>query len=209
MLDETTHQERLQRRPSSEGTQRDFAVERGGQPRKQRPRAERLAICAESGISRRRWSSVSGTATACGSLIAGWEPGSINPSEGLLLKFSGDLVYLVLIRGSNLDRPLNEGVHQSHPRRLPKASGALGPRDDRRGNQAGGRDGTDHRQHRGGGVRVARRPQGMAQQESPGVYGSVIILAPLVRAFVPQAVALLSAMPISPQVVAKLTILPG
>jgi len=32
-----------------------------------------------------------------------------NPSEGLLLKFSGDLVYLVLIRGSNLDLPLNEG----------------------------------------------------------------------------------------------------
>lgn len=32
-----------------------------------------------------------------------------NPSDGLLIKFSGDLVYLVLIRGSNLDRPLNEG----------------------------------------------------------------------------------------------------
>ena len=32
-----------------------------------------------------------------------------NPSEGLLLKFSGDLVYLVLIRGSNLDKPLKEG----------------------------------------------------------------------------------------------------
>jgi len=29
-----------------------------------------------------------------------------DPSEGLLLKFSGDLVYLVLIRGSNLSRPL-------------------------------------------------------------------------------------------------------
>ncbi len=29
-----------------------------------------------------------------------------DPSEGLLLKFSGDLVYLVLIRGSNLDKPL-------------------------------------------------------------------------------------------------------
>jgi hypothetical protein len=28
-----------------------------------------------------------------------------NPSEGLLLKFAGDLSYLVLIRGSNLDRP--------------------------------------------------------------------------------------------------------
>lgn len=33
-----------------------------------------------------------------------------NPSEGLLLKFSGDLVYLVLIRGSSLDRPLDEGA---------------------------------------------------------------------------------------------------
>jgi hypothetical protein len=33
-----------------------------------------------------------------------------NPSEGLLLKFSGDLVYLVLIKGSNLDRPVKEGA---------------------------------------------------------------------------------------------------
>jgi hypothetical protein len=41
----------------------------------------------------------------------GWlGPWRFNPSEGLLLKFSGDLVYLVLIRGSNLDRPLNEGA---------------------------------------------------------------------------------------------------
>ena len=37
-------------------------------------------------------------------------PWQYNPSQGLLLKFSGDLVYLVLIRGSNLDRPLNEGA---------------------------------------------------------------------------------------------------
>ena len=37
-------------------------------------------------------------------------PWQYNPSEGLLLKFSGDLVYLVLIRGSNLDKPLNEGA---------------------------------------------------------------------------------------------------
>jgi hypothetical protein len=36
-------------------------------------------------------------------------PWQHNPSEGLLLKFSGDLMYVVLIRGSNLDRPLNEG----------------------------------------------------------------------------------------------------
>jgi hypothetical protein len=33
-----------------------------------------------------------------------------NPSEGLLLKFSGDLVYLVFIKGSNLDKPLKEGA---------------------------------------------------------------------------------------------------
>ncbi|WP_437186550.1 hypothetical protein SH668x_003704 [Planctomicrobium sp. SH668] len=31
-----------------------------------------------------------------------------DPSAGLLLKFSGDLVYLVLIRGSNLNRPIEE-----------------------------------------------------------------------------------------------------
>ena len=31
-----------------------------------------------------------------------------DPSAGLLLEFSGDLVYLVLIRGSNLNRPIEE-----------------------------------------------------------------------------------------------------
>jgi hypothetical protein len=36
-------------------------------------------------------------------------PWWFDPSEGLLLKFSGDMVYLVLIRGSNLDKPLGEG----------------------------------------------------------------------------------------------------
>ncbi len=40
------------------------------------------------------------------SWLGNWQ---YNPSDGLLLKFSGDLVYLVLIRGSNIDRPLNEG----------------------------------------------------------------------------------------------------
>ena len=33
-----------------------------------------------------------------------------NPSQGLLLKFSGDAVYVVLIRGSNLDRPLSDST---------------------------------------------------------------------------------------------------
>ncbi len=32
-----------------------------------------------------------------------------NRSEGLLLKFSGDVVYLVLVRGSNLDKALDDG----------------------------------------------------------------------------------------------------
>lgn len=31
-----------------------------------------------------------------------------DPSAGLLLKFSGDLIYLVLIQGSNLDQPLQD-----------------------------------------------------------------------------------------------------
>jgi hypothetical protein len=39
-------------------------------------------------------------------LLGQWQ---FNPSEGLLLKFSGDLMYLVLIKGSNLDKPLEEG----------------------------------------------------------------------------------------------------
>jgi len=41
----------------------------------------------------------------------GWMgPWRYNPSEGLLLKFSGDLIYLVLIRGSNLAMPLSDGT---------------------------------------------------------------------------------------------------
>jgi hypothetical protein len=40
------------------------------------------------------------------SWLGNWQ---YRPSDGLLLKFSGDLVYLVLIRGSNIDRPLSEG----------------------------------------------------------------------------------------------------
>ena len=32
-----------------------------------------------------------------------------NPSAGLLLKFTGDVVTLVFIRGSNLDAPVNQG----------------------------------------------------------------------------------------------------
>ncbi len=92
-----------------------------------------------------------------------------NPSEGLLLKFSGDLVYLVLIRGSNLDQPLNEGAINLTHAGLQRHRVLWIREMSERGNPASRRDRADHRQHRGGGVRVACRPQGMAQQERPGV----------------------------------------
>jgi hypothetical protein len=37
-------------------------------------------------------------------------PWRYDPSEGLLLKFSGNPAYVVLIRGGNLHKPLNEGA---------------------------------------------------------------------------------------------------
>ncbi len=36
-------------------------------------------------------------------------PWRYDPSEGLLLKFSGDVVYLVLIKGRKFDKPLTDG----------------------------------------------------------------------------------------------------
>ena len=42
------------------------------------------------------------------SLLASWK---FNPSAGLLLKFTGDVVTLVLIRGSNLDALVNQSVN--------------------------------------------------------------------------------------------------
>ena len=41
------------------------------------------------------------------SWLGNWK---FDPSDGLLMKFSGDLIYLVLIRGSNLDRPLADST---------------------------------------------------------------------------------------------------
>ncbi len=114
-------------------------------PRERRLRAKRSATCAEFATAaaavefrfrdgNSMWFNYSWLGT--------WQ---YNPSEGLLLKFSGDLVYLVLIRGSNLDKPLKEGGHQSDACRPATPSRTLGPRDDRRGNPAGGGDGTDDR----------------------------------------------------------------
>ena len=91
-----------------------------------------------------------------------------NPSDGLLLKFSGDLVYLVLIRGSNLDRPLNEGAinltHAGLQRHRVLWVREMSEEESRQVGEKG-----DHRQYRGGGIREPFRPQGMARQARPGV----------------------------------------
>ena len=75
------------------------------------------------------------------SMLGLWQ---YNPSEGLLLKFSGHLVYLVLIRGSNLDRPLNKGAINLIHAGSAKAQDTMGPRDERRGEQTGWRQRANH-----------------------------------------------------------------
>ncbi len=109
MPDETKHQERLQRNshPAGHAT---FS------PKKEAEAEEAEASCGAFGYLRgiRDQSAAVEFRFRNGNSI--WFPYTwmgnwqYNPSDGLLLKFYGDLVYLVLIRGSNLDRPLNEGA---------------------------------------------------------------------------------------------------
>jgi hypothetical protein len=109
MIDDPTHQERLQRNPHLAG----FT---GMVPAKEADGEGAEASCGAFGYLRglRDASAAVEFRFRDGNSI--WFPYSwlgnwqYNPSEGLLLKFSGDLVYLVLIKGSNLDRPLNEGA---------------------------------------------------------------------------------------------------
>ena len=106
--DKPTHQDRLQRNPH-------LAGHTGHLPKKEADAEESEASCAAFGYLR-------GIADRANAVEFRFRDGNsvwfpygwlgtwrYNPSEGLLLKFSGDLVYLVLIRGSNLDKPLNEG----------------------------------------------------------------------------------------------------
>ena len=98
-----------------------------------------------------------------------------NPSEGLLLKFSGDLVYLVLIRGSNLDKPLNEGAINLTTGGLQRHRVLWIREMTRRRHQASvGETGPTIDSIEVGGVRVAGRSQGMAQQERPGVLTNAV-----------------------------------
>ena len=90
-------------------------------------------------------------------------PWRFDPSDGLLLKFSGALVYLVLIRGSNIDRPLHDGTINLTQCRFATPSGALGPRNELPTKSGSRRDRPDHRQHYGRSVRTQRRPRKMAR----------------------------------------------
>jgi hypothetical protein len=109
MLDDTpTHLERLKRggAPSGlagimqlkegEGDSQEAACHAFGYLRGVEDKAEALELRFKGGDS--MWFPYHWLGT--------WQ---YNRSEGLLLKFSGDVVYLVLIRGTKLDKPLDDG----------------------------------------------------------------------------------------------------
>lgn len=115
MPDDLTHQDRLQRDAAPQGLK--AILESREQPREKEKEGEPIeAACQAFGYLRgiRDQSAAVEFRFRDGNSV--WFPYSwlgnwkFNPSEGLLLKFSGDLVYLVLIKGSNLDKPLNEGA---------------------------------------------------------------------------------------------------
>lgn len=109
MIDNHTHQDRLQRNPHLAGFTGMLASKDGeGEPVE--------ASCGAFGYLR----GIQDSSAAIEfrfrdgnsiwfsySLLGTWR---YNPSGGLLLKFAGDVVTLVLIKGSNLARPLNEGA---------------------------------------------------------------------------------------------------
>ena len=109
MSDESKHQERLRRNSRQTG-------DASTSPEKESEAEGVEASCGAFGYLRGIRDQSSAVELRFRDGNSTWFPYSwlgtwqYNPSEGLLLKFSGDLVYLVLIRGSNLDRPLNEGA---------------------------------------------------------------------------------------------------
>jgi hypothetical protein len=109
MLDETTHQERLRRSPPPSPLN---AILQSKELEPEQSEASCAAFGYLRGI-RDQSAAVEFRFRDGNSLwlpytwLGAWQ---YNPSEGLLLRFSGDVVFLVLIRGSNLDKPLNEGA---------------------------------------------------------------------------------------------------
>ena len=115
MPDDLTHQDRLQRDPAPQGLK--GILEAREQPREKEKEVEGTeGACRAFGYLRGIRDQSAAVEFRFRNGNSEWFPYSwlgtwkYNPSEGLLLKFSGDLVYLVLIKGSNLDKPLQEGA---------------------------------------------------------------------------------------------------
>ena len=110
MHDDTTHQDRLHRNPPTNGLKSIL------ESKEKETEAPVEASCRAFGYLRGIRDQTSAVEFRFRDGKSMWFPYSwlgtwqFDPSEGLLLKFSGDLVYLVLIKGSNLDRPLKEGA---------------------------------------------------------------------------------------------------
>jgi hypothetical protein len=83
------------RRKESDGETAELSCAAFGYLRGIRERAEALELRFQNGNS--MWFPYT--------WLGNWQ---YNPSDGLLIKFSGDLIYLILVRGSNLDRPLSD-----------------------------------------------------------------------------------------------------
>ena len=109
MTDDATHQDRLQRNPPPLGLDAYLQI-------KEAEAEGAEASCKAFGYLRGIRDSATSVEFRFRDGNSTWFPYSLmgtwkyNPSEGLLLKFSGDLVYVVLIRGSNLDKPLSDGA---------------------------------------------------------------------------------------------------
>ncbi len=108
MLDDTTHQERLERNPSS-GL-------RGILQGKEREPEQGEISCGAFGFLRGLKEQPASVEFRFRDGTSMWFPYGLmgpwqhDPSQGLLLlKFTGDLVYLVLIHGANLDLSINDG----------------------------------------------------------------------------------------------------
>jgi hypothetical protein len=105
MLDDTTHQNRLDRNSSPSGLR--------GILQGKEPDADRAVTSCKAFGYHMAPEHLAGVELRFLNGDTTWFPyswlGTCRhiPSEGLLLKFSGDLVYVVLIRGSNLDRGID------------------------------------------------------------------------------------------------------
>ena len=110
MRDDTTHEDRLRHRPTPKGLGEIL------QTKDEESEVEETSSSRPFGYLRgiQDYSAAVEFKFRSGNSI--WFPFSwlgnwkYDPSEGLLIKYSGDLVYLVLIKGSNLDKPLKDGA---------------------------------------------------------------------------------------------------